>query len=154
MTDKNDPLAGIQLSAVRELPVGDLVIRFAFGAAISAIAGVVAVLAGSEPGGILLAFPAILPATLTLIEKEEGERQAEDLDVGSILGAAALVAFAVVVWQYVSTNSAPLILVLATAAWLVAAVGLYLTVRLLRKPKGPLHQGMAELAKTKAKPRS
>lgn len=106
--------------------MGDLLIRFGFGAAISAMAGIVSLVAGSEPGGILLAFPAILPATLTLIEKEDTERQAEDLDVGSILGAAALAAFALVVWQYMGSGSAPLVLVAATAAWLTAAVLLYL----------------------------
>ena len=85
----HEPVVGVHLGALRDLPASDLLVRFGFGAAISAVAGVVSVLAGSEPGGILLAFPAILPATLTLIEKEESERQAEDLDVGSILGAAA-----------------------------------------------------------------
>ena len=71
-------------------------------------ASVVSILAGSEPGGILLAFPAILPATLTLIEKEEGERAAEDFDVGSILGAAALAPLAVV-WNYMDEGSAPVV---------------------------------------------
>ena len=95
--------------------LSDLLVRFGFGAAISAVAGLVSVFAGSEPGGILLAFPAILPATLTLIEKEESERQAEDLDVGSILGAAALAAFAIVVWQYMDGGNPPVVLALATA---------------------------------------
>lgn len=106
-------------------------IRFAFGAAISTVAGVVSVLAGSEPGGVFLAFPAILPATLTLVEKEEGERQAEDLDVGSILGAAAMAAFATVVWLSMEQVAAPLVLAGATVAWLVSAVLLYLVLRLV-----------------------
>lgn len=144
MAKDKEPVAGIHLAAVRDLAVSELAVRFAFGAAISAIAGVVAILAGSEPGGILLAFPAILPATLTLIEKEEGERQAKDLDVGSILGAAALSAFAVVVWQYMTPNSAPVVLVLATIAWLAAAATLYLTLRGVFRPKGRPRQGTAE----------
>ena len=102
-------------------------------------------IAGSEPGGILLAFPAILPATLTLIEKEESERQAEDLDVGSILGAAALAAFAVVVWRCMGSGSAPLVLVTATAVWLTAALLLYVGFRLLVARPGSFHQGIAEL---------
>jgi uncharacterized membrane protein (GlpM family) len=155
VAEEGEPIVGIHLGAVRDLPVGDLAIRFAFGAAISAIAGVVAILAGSEVGGILLAFPAILPATLTLIEKDEGERQAEDLDVGSILGAAALAAFAVVIWQYMTVNPAPVILALATIAWLAAAVMLYLALRVVSRPKGPLHQAIAELLqKTKSEHRS
>ena len=87
----------------------DLLIRSGFGAAISSVARIVSALAGTEPGGILLAFPAILPATLTLVEKEESERQAEGLDVGSILGATALAAFAVVVWRCMGSGSAPLV---------------------------------------------
>ncbi len=128
-----------------------MLIRFGFGAAISAVAGIVSVVAGSEPGGILLAFPAILPATLTLVEKEESERQAEDLDLGSILGAAALAAFAVVVWQYMGVGSAPLVLAAATAAWLIAAVVLYLGLRLAMVRRRPLKKGIAELRATARK---
>jgi hypothetical protein len=109
------------------------------------VAGVVSVLAGSEPGGILLAFPAILPATLTLIEKEETERQAEDLDLGSILGAAALASFAIVVWQYMDGGSAPVVLLLATGGWLLTAVILYLRLRLIIVRQRPLEKGIAEL---------
>jgi uncharacterized membrane protein (GlpM family) len=127
----DEPLVGIHAGALRHVPVRGLAIRFAFGAAISVVAGVISIAAGSEPGGILLAFPAILPATLTLVEKEESERKAEDLDVGSVLGAAALAAFAVVVWRFVGRHPAPVVLSLATLAWVAAAVILYLGLRLL-----------------------
>jgi uncharacterized membrane protein (GlpM family) len=137
----HEPIVGVHLGALRDLPVRDLLVRFGFGAAISAVAGLVSVLAGSEPGGILLAFPAILPATLTLIEKEESERQAEDLDVGSILGAAALASFAIVVWQYMDEQSAPVVLAVATAAWLLSAVVLYLGLRLTVVRQRPLEKG-------------
>lgn len=152
MPAKREPFAGIHPGALHDVPVGDLLIRFGFGAAISAVAGIVSVAAGSEPGGILLAFPAILPATLTLIEKEETERQAEDLDVGSILGAAALAAFAVVVWQYIGSGSAPVVLVSTTAAWLAAAVLLYLVLRVVVVRQGPLPEGNAEVRATEKKP--
>jgi hypothetical protein len=140
----HEPVAGIHPGALHDLPVSDLLVRFGFGAAISAVAGVVSVLAGSEPGGILLAFPAILPATLTLIEKEESERQAEDLDVGSILGAAALASFAIVVWQYMDGGSALVVLVLATTAWLFSAVVLYLGLRLFVVRQRPLKKAIDE----------
>jgi hypothetical protein len=141
----HERVVGIHLGALRDLPVSDLLVRFGFGAAISAVAGVVSVLAGSEPGGILLAFPAILPATLTLIEKEETERQAEDLDVGSILGAAALASFAIVVWQDMDEGFVPIVLLLATAAWLLTAVVLYLGLRLIVVRQHPLEKAIAEL---------
>jgi hypothetical protein len=145
----HEPVVGVHLGALGDLSASDLLVRFGFGAAISAVAGIVSVLAGSEPGGILLAFPAILPATLTLIEKEEGECQAEDLDVGSILGAAALASFAIVVWQYMDEGSAPVVLALATATWLLTAVVLYLGLRLIVARQQPLDKAMAELRASK-----
>jgi uncharacterized membrane protein (GlpM family) len=141
----HEPLVGIHLGALRGLPASDLLVRFGFGAAISAVAGLVSVFAGSEPGGILLAFPAILPATLTLIEKEESERQAEDLDVGSILGAAALAAFAIVVWQYMDGGNPPVVLALATGAWLLTAMLLYLGLHLIVMRQNPLDKTIAQL---------
>jgi uncharacterized membrane protein (GlpM family) len=149
VADQDEPLFGVHLGALGDLPIKDIAIRFAFGATISAIAGVVAVLAGSEPSGLMLAFPAILPATLTLVEKDEGERQAEDLDVGAIFGAAALGVFAVVVWQFMPTGNAVVVLALATAAWLGSAVLLYLGFRLGVARGGPLHRGIGELAADK-----
>lgn len=144
MPDRPEPVVGIHLGALRDLSRRDLLVRFAFGAAISAIAGIVSVLAGSQPGGLLLAFPAILPATLTLVEKDESERQAEDLDLGSILGAASLAAFAAVVWQYMPAWNPAANIVAALAAWLAMAVGLYLAIRLGLHER-PLHRGLAEL---------
>lgn len=141
----HEPVVGVDLGALRNLPVSDLLVRFGFGATISAVAGVISVLFGSEPGGILLAFPAILPATLTLIEKDEDEGQAEDLDVGSILGAAALASFAIVVWQFMEDSSASAVLALATATWLLTAAVLYLALRLTIVRRSPLQQAIAEL---------
>ncbi len=140
----SEPLIGVHRGAFHDLPAADLLVRFGFGAAISSVAGIVSALAGSEPGGILLAFPAILPATLTLIEKEESERQAEDLDVGSILGAAALAAFAVVVWRCMGSGSALLVLSAATASWLAVAILLYVGFRVLVVRQGSLTHGVAE----------
>lgn len=145
MPEQREPVVGIHLGAWHDLPLSDLAVRFGFGAAISAVAAVVSIVAGSEPGGLLLAFPAILPAALTLIEKEESEREAEDLDVGAILGAAALVGFAVVIWEFTDSGPAPLVLVGATAAWLLGATLLYLGFRLLVVRQSPLHKGIAEL---------
>ena len=139
-----EPLVGIHLGALRHLPIRDLAIRFAFGAAISVVAGVISLVVGNEPGGVLLAFPAILPATLTLVEKEESERNAEDLDVGAILGAVALGTFAVVVWQLLGHHPAPLVLFLATLAWLVTAVLLYLALRLAFHREVPLLRSIGE----------
>ena len=62
-------VAGIDLGKLREVVPRDLALRFAFGAGISIIAGLAGLLVSSRFGGMFLAFPAILPATLTLLEE-------------------------------------------------------------------------------------
>jgi uncharacterized membrane protein (GlpM family) len=131
-------MVGLHLRALKDLPLSDMVIRFAFGAALSAVAAVLSIVLGVRPGGLLLAFPGILPATLTFIEKQESEHKAEDTDIGAIFGAAALVGFAFVVWQYLPAHPAPLVLLGATADWFVAAVLLYLGFRLVLRKEHPL----------------
>lgn len=128
--EQREPLAGASLRALRDVRPRDLVIRFVFGAAISTAAGIVGVLSRPSVGGLFLAFPAILPATLTLIEKEESRRAAEDDDVGAILGAASLILFAVLAWLLLPRIAGAGALVAASVAWLVCAVSLYLCLRL------------------------
>ena len=50
-------------------------IRFVFGGLITAIAGVIARDFGPAIGGLFLAFPAIFPASATLIEKHEKQKK-------------------------------------------------------------------------------
>ena len=47
-------------------------LRFAFGGLITAITGLIAHNFGPVVGGLFLAFPAILPASVTLIEDHDG----------------------------------------------------------------------------------
>lgn len=49
----------------------EFVFRFFIGGAITALAGLAAKRFGPEIGGLFLAFPAIIPATATLIKKRE-----------------------------------------------------------------------------------
>jgi uncharacterized membrane protein YfcA len=114
---------------LRDTRPRDLVIRFAFGFAVSVVAGIVSMSIGDRPGGLFLAFPAILPASLTLIADKESTSEAEVDAAGALIGAAALVAFAVVSWQALARL--PLVVADAAAfgAWLVASVGTYFAVR-------------------------
>ena len=82
---------------LRTPPPRDWIIRFVFGAGVSAVAGVVSEIAGPRVGGVFLAFPAILLASLTLVAKEEGVKQARDDARGAAFGTIGLLAFAVVV---------------------------------------------------------
>ena len=52
----------------------ELVLRFFFGALVTVIIDIIAKNFGATIGGLFLAFPAIFPATATLIEKHEKEK--------------------------------------------------------------------------------
>ena len=92
-------------------------------------AGIVTLSAGDRVGGLFLAFPAILPASLTLINQREGRREAKVDATGAVLGALALIGFAVVSWQ--ATVTMPIGIGQATAAlaWLATSTILYLIAR-------------------------
>ncbi|MEV0230939.1 DUF3147 family protein [Nonomuraea sp. NPDC050786] len=115
-----------QPAKLRETPLRGLVVRFAFGAFVSVVAGVVGELWGPVAGGVFLAFPAILAATLTLLEEEEHRRDPAVQDArGAVLGATGMIAFAVCAWALALRLPAPLGLGLATVAWAAIAGGLY-----------------------------
>lgn len=89
----------------------EYLVRFAFGGAITVTAGILAKYFGSAFGGPFLAFPAIFPASATLVAKHETQkkkkagiatssrgRQAAALDAaGAALGRVALAGFALTV---------------------------------------------------------
>jgi hypothetical protein len=82
---------------------------------------------------MFLAFPAILPATLTLIEKKESKREAEEDDEGALLGAVAMFSFAATgVWA-LAAFAAGIALAAATGVWAATAIGLYVVVVLVRR---------------------
>jgi hypothetical protein len=96
----------------------EYLIRFALGGAMTVVAGLIAARFGPVIGGLFLAFPAIFPASATLIEKHVRERkekaglpgarrgkEAAALDAaGAALGSFGLAAFGLVmlrrsVWE-------------------------------------------------------
>jgi hypothetical protein len=90
------------------------------------IAGVVGLTLGERVGGMLLAFPAILPATLTLIAKEQGEQRSfHDLQ-GTVAGAFGLVAFGVIAAITIGRLNVLVALGLSLLAWCAVAGSLYL----------------------------
>jgi hypothetical protein len=119
-------LFSVDFGTLREIRPGDLVLRFAFGAAISVVAGLVAVAAGTRAGGIMLASPAVLPATLTIIEKQEGRGPAVTEVQGAVPGAVALLAFALVAAASLAVLPLGGALLVSLAAWAAVGVGGYL----------------------------
>jgi hypothetical protein len=125
----------LNLSALRETRWYEYLIRFALGGAMTVIAGLITDHFGPIVGGLFLAFPAIFPASATLIEKHERERkekiglagarrgrEAAALDAaGATLGSLGLAVFALIIWLLIELIPF-LALVLATVAWLAVAV--------------------------------
>ncbi|HZR79871.1 MAG TPA: DUF3147 family protein [Candidatus Binatia bacterium] len=113
---------------LRKTKPSEYVIRFAFGGAITLCTGLIAHAFGPVVGGLFLAFPAILPASLTLAKEHDGRARAAEQARGAVLGAAGLAAFGLVAWRFSALSAPPLVLGLATVAWLAASVLAWLLV--------------------------
>ena len=103
------------LDKVKQTTPRELIIRFVAGALTSVAAGLVTLAFGARVGGILLGFPAIMAASLTLIEQEEDAR-------GAIVGASALTLFAAVAALTFGHLSGGLVLLASTVVWAAAAL--------------------------------
>lgn len=125
ITDRVDATPGFELGRVREVRPRDLAVRFVSGALTSVVAGVVTLGFGARVGGILLAFPAILAASLTLIEEEEDAEDAREDSRGAVVGGVALIAFALVAALTLTHLRAAAALALAAGVWLLVAIGTY-----------------------------
>jgi hypothetical protein len=99
-------------------------LRFLFGGTIALLASFTSKALGDFAGGLALAFPAILPAALTLVKQHDGRQQAADDARGARFGAAGLTAFAVTVLLFSSRGPA-VALPLAMLAWTTTAGGLW-----------------------------
>ena len=126
----------VDLSALKKTKWSEYFLRFLFGGAITAITGALANHYGPAFGGLFLAFPAIFPASVTLVEKHERERkegagipktirgrQAAALDArGAAMGSIGLVGFAFVVWKLAPIWNGALTLLMAFVVWLAISV--------------------------------
>jgi hypothetical protein len=111
-------------------------VRFLFGGLITAIAGIIAKKFGPGIGGLFRAFPAIFPASATLIEKPEKQkkeeqglegtqrgREAASVDAaGSAMGSVGLLVFALLIWQFLPHYNTWMVLMGCTVAWLTISV--------------------------------
>ena len=62
-------------SALRQTRWYEYLVQFVLGGAMTVVAGLIAARFGPAVGGLFLAFPAIFPASATLIEKHVRERK-------------------------------------------------------------------------------
>lgn len=92
-------------------------LRFVFGGVVTLLTGVIANAYGPVIAGLFLSFPAILPASLTLVARHQGRVAAADDAKGATIASLGLGAFGIVVWLLAARIAAPLTLVAALAAW-------------------------------------
>jgi hypothetical protein len=126
----------IDTSSLKEIRPHEYAVRFIFGGLVTLITGLIAQHFGPSIAGLFLAFPAIFPATATLIEKHEKKRKqqighdgtnrgrsAVAVDAaGTALGTLGLLLFALFLWRFLPTHNAALILSAAALIWLTAAI--------------------------------
>lgn len=132
-------MIGVNPGALKESKPHEYAMRFLFGGLCTAAAGLIANKFGPGVGGLFLAFPAIFPASASLIESHEKRRKQEaGMDgirrgrdaaavdaAGSALGAIGLMAFAAVVWLLLKEHPSLYVIAAATAAWAGVSVGVW-----------------------------
>ena len=130
----------IDTSGLKATNWHQVLLRFVFGGLVTAAAGLIAKIYGPAVGGLFLSFPAIFPATATLIEKHERERKQEAgvhgtirarkavaIDAaGASIGAIGLLAFAFVVQKLIVSHRPSLVIVAATTAWMLVSYLLWI----------------------------
>jgi hypothetical protein len=126
----------VDFSALRRAKWHQFALRFMFGGIICVLAGLISQKYGPGVGGLFMAFPAIFPASATLLENEEKEkkervglhgsicgRKVAGVDAaGAAMGCLGMIAFAAIVWQLLPKQSAPTVLIGATGAWFCVSV--------------------------------
>jgi hypothetical protein len=136
----------VEFSAAFRTTWYEYAVRFFLGGLITVVAGLIAKKFGPAVGGLFLAFPAIFPASATLVDKHERQKKARrglhgivrgrlaaGLDArGAALGSIGLMVFALVVWRALGRGSLALVLFLAVAAWFTTSMTLWYGRRLLR----------------------
>src|ERR1700743_3090943 len=125
-----------QLSALRRTRWYEIVLRFLFGGLATVATGMIAKSYGPVIGGLFLAFPAIFPATATLVEKHVKEKKKKEhidgvnrsrsavaLEArGTAMGSLGLVVFGLLLWRCLVDRPAWLVLFAASLAWLVTSL--------------------------------
>jgi hypothetical protein len=137
----------VNWSSLKGTKPHEYAVRFVFGGLSTVAAGLIAKHFGPGIGGLFLAFPAIFPASASLIESHEIERKAEvgsdgrnrgrlaaSLDSqGASMGSIGLIGFAFVLWKWVSNHNALLMISAAAMTWLIIAYTLW--VARARRPR-------------------
>lgn len=135
-----------KLSALKRTRWYEVFLRILFGGIATVATGMIAKSFGPVVGGLFLAFPAIFPASATLVDKHEHEkkqrsgingvfraRNAAALEArGAAMGSIGLLVFAFVVWKFLSRQLPWVVLAGASLSWIMISILLWETRRLIR----------------------
>lgn len=134
---REDPLSPLHADAsrIRGIHRKALLLRFAFGAFASAVAGLVGQEVGPHAGGLFLAAPAILIATVTLVADDDGVFEARQDVHGAALGGLGLAAFGLVATLTLRIWPPALALGAAAVAWLITALAAFAVDRRLLRAR-------------------
>ena len=125
----------LDISVLRETRWYQIAVRFLFGGLVTAATGIIARKYGPSIGGLFLAFPAIFPASATLIERHEKEkkereglhgavraRKAVGVDAaGAAIGSIGLFVFALLIARFLSNSRPSLLIVASTLCWMLVS---------------------------------
>jgi hypothetical protein len=125
--------------ALKKTKWHEYAVRFLLGGSVTVIAGLLAKYFGPVFGGLFLAFPAIFPASATLVDKHERQkkqragirhttrgRQMAGVDAaGAALGSLGLATFAYLIWKMLPVWNVAAVFIAAVAAWLCVSVALW-----------------------------
>src|SRR5437868_18007 len=126
----------LDFSTVKQTRWHEFAVRFLLGGLITAATGIIGKKYGASVGGLFLAFPAIFPASATLLDKHEKEkkqraglngrgraRQLVSLDAaGTAMGSVGLFVFGLLVAELVRYHRPRIVIAAATVTWMAVSV--------------------------------
>ncbi len=128
-----------RFESIKGIKAHEWILRFFFGGAVCVVAGLIAKKWGPEIGGLFLAFPAIFPASASLVESHERAHKARaGMDgtlrgrtvagieaAGASIGCIGLAGFALLCWLLLPRLAPIFVFALATLAWLVLSIAFW-----------------------------
>lgn len=134
-------IVAVNGSGVKQTKWYEFTVRFVLGGLVTAGAAFIAEKFGPSFGGLFLAFPAILAASVSLVEKHErqrkerkglhglqrGRRAAAADAAGAAMGSVGLISFAWFTYEFVGSHNPATVIAGATLIWAIVSAAVWWT---------------------------